>query len=224
MSHRGQATELIRDASDIIRIVGERVALKKSGTRFTGLCPFHRERTPSFSVDPIRRRFHCFGCKTDGDVFDFVARIDGLSFIEAKKKLAVAAGLSWEDRPLTSEERSAWAAERSATKRDLPAARLWRRVAVMQGDDILTLLKASVFDPMVEMVPKLGEFADWERRLAIWRELDGAALVAEYNAERAKNRATVDAMVRAGAISETAEKRALRRFVSAMTVGEDDWA
>ncbi|MDO5724798.1 MAG: DNA primase [Tissierellia bacterium] len=80
--------EEIRDRADIVDIVGEYVNLQKRGANFMGLCPFHNEKTPSFSVSPNKNFFHCFGCGAGGDVITFIMRMEGLSFPEAAKKLA----------------------------------------------------------------------------------------------------------------------------------------
>src|SRR5919112_1003853 len=64
----------VRDSADIVRIVGDYVRLKKVGTRYSGLCPFHTEKTPSFSVNPDFSYFICFGCGEKGSVFDFVMK------------------------------------------------------------------------------------------------------------------------------------------------------
>jgi len=78
----------VREASDIVQVIGECVELKKSGARFTGLCPFHAEKTPSFSVNPQGQFFYCFGCGESGDVFSFMMKYYRLSFPEALKELA----------------------------------------------------------------------------------------------------------------------------------------
>lgn len=85
--------EQVRAASDILEIVGHYVSLRKRGTRYLGLCPFHREKTPSFTVNPELQLFHCFGCKAGGDVFKFIERIENLDFAEALRHLAERAGL-----------------------------------------------------------------------------------------------------------------------------------
>jgi len=85
--------EAVREAGDIVRVVSEYVPLKQAGTRMKGLCPFHEEKTPSFSVEPNRGLFYCFGCQTGGDVFKFVQLYEGVDFIEAVKLIAQQAGI-----------------------------------------------------------------------------------------------------------------------------------
>lgn len=80
--------ETVRQAADIVQIISDYVPLKKAGTRLKGLCPFHQEKTPSFSVDPGNQLFYCFGCQTGGDVFKFVMLYDKLGFGEAVESLA----------------------------------------------------------------------------------------------------------------------------------------
>jgi DNA primase len=83
----------VRLASDIVSVVSDYVTLKKSGRNFFGLCPFHPEKTPSFSVNPEKQIFHCFGCGVGGNVFTFVQRQEGVSFPEAVRVLAKRAGV-----------------------------------------------------------------------------------------------------------------------------------
>ena len=84
----------VRSRADIIRIVGDYVKLRKSGARFVGLCPFHQEKTASFSVDPSKQLFYCFGCHAGGDVFKFVMQIERLTFPEALRRLAEKVGVA----------------------------------------------------------------------------------------------------------------------------------
>lgn len=84
-------------ATDIVALVGRSVKLRKAGTNFLGLCPFHNERTPSFNVSPSRNTYHCFGCGAGGTAIRFVMEHDGLSFVEAVKRLADAAGIRIEE-------------------------------------------------------------------------------------------------------------------------------
>jgi DNA primase len=83
----------VRSASDIVRLVADYVPLKQAGQRLKGLCPFHQEKTPSFSVDPARQLFYCFGCQTGGDVFKFVQQYEKLEFGEAVEFLAKRFGV-----------------------------------------------------------------------------------------------------------------------------------
>ena len=83
----------IRDRTDIVAVISEHVVLKKAGKNFKGLCPFHSEKTPSFSVSPEKRIYHCFGCGTGGNVFKFLMEIQNISFPDAIKHLAERTGI-----------------------------------------------------------------------------------------------------------------------------------
>jgi len=82
------AVDAVRSAADLFEVVSEYVALKKSGARFRGLCPFHQEKTPSFYVDPDKQLYYCFGCQSGGDVFKFLMLYEKLEFPEALRSLA----------------------------------------------------------------------------------------------------------------------------------------
>ncbi len=88
-----EKVEEVRAASDLVDVVSDYVRLKKQGARFVGLCPFHSERTPSFSVDPRENLYHCFGCKAGGDVYRFVMDKEGVAFPDAVRLLADRAGI-----------------------------------------------------------------------------------------------------------------------------------
>lgn len=88
MQHREEVKDRVRESADIVQVIGEYVELKKAGVRFTGLCPFHAEKTPSFSVNPQGQFFHCFGCGESGDVFSFLMKHNRMSFPEALTELA----------------------------------------------------------------------------------------------------------------------------------------
>ena len=101
----------IRDATDIVDLISEHVQLVKKGRNYSGLCPFHDEKTPSFSVDPDRQFYHCFGCGVGGNVFKFIQEIDRVTFIEAVKFLAERAGVALPERSGPSREEDAAADE-----------------------------------------------------------------------------------------------------------------
>ncbi len=102
----------VRTAADIVEIISGYVALKKRGRNFMGLCPFHSEKTPSFSVSPDRQIFHCFGCGKGGNVFTFLMEHDKISFVEAVKSLADRYGIAlprYEKKEDTRTERMLYA-------------------------------------------------------------------------------------------------------------------
>ncbi len=96
--------EGVRQHYDIYELIASYIDLKKTGRNFVGLCPFHPEKTPSFTVSPEKQIFHCFGCQTGGNLFSFIMQMEGMSFPEAVKFLAEKAGMRVDDRPETPEE------------------------------------------------------------------------------------------------------------------------
>jgi len=125
--------EKVREVAErlsIVDLVSEYVSLRRSGSNYTGLCPFHGEKTPSFNVNPAKEIFHCFGCGAGGNIFSFLMKIEGLSFPEAFRKLAARVGVAFEERPLT-------AAEQQALK-DREAQRSIMLLAAERYRDILT--------------------------------------------------------------------------------------
>ncbi len=95
----------VKDQADIVKIIGEYVKLRKTGAQnYTGLCPFHKEKTGSFSVNAARRFFFCFGCQATGDVFTFVMKMDVVTFPEALRAVAVKAGVPLPKREFHSAE------------------------------------------------------------------------------------------------------------------------
>ena len=97
--------QTVKGQADIVKIVGEYVRLKKSGAQnFSGLCPFHKEKSPSFSVNVARGFYHCFGCGESGDVFTFVQKMDTISFPEAVRVVAGKCGIALPKREFNSPE------------------------------------------------------------------------------------------------------------------------
>jgi DNA primase len=101
MAEAGSFAERVKQQADIVRVIGEYVRLKKSGQNFTGLCPFHAEKSPSFAVHPTKQIYHCFGCGVGGDVFKFVMEMDKVAFPEAIRIVAEKCGIAI-PRPKTS--------------------------------------------------------------------------------------------------------------------------
>jgi DNA primase len=95
-----ETIEQVRSASDIVELISASVALRKRGKNYTGLCPFHQEKTPSFTVSAEKQMYHCFGCGAGGNVFTYVMETEKVSFVEAVRTLAEKAGI-----PLPTESR-----------------------------------------------------------------------------------------------------------------------
>ena len=126
--------ERVRVASDIVAIVSDYVALKKNGRNHWGCCPFHNEKTPSFSVRQDKGFFYCFGCQTGGNVFNFIMKIENLSYGEAVRFLAEKAGI-----PLPQRERTPQELER---EREL--SRLWKVQALARDFFYACLTKTNL--------------------------------------------------------------------------------
>jgi len=94
----------IKEQADIVQIIGESVELKKSGVRYLGCCPFHNEKTPSFSVHPGQQFFHCFGCGVSGDVFEFQMKYHNMDFPTAMKELARRYQIEIPEKPMSPQE------------------------------------------------------------------------------------------------------------------------
>ena len=88
----------IRESNDIVDIISQHIALKRTGSNFVGLCPFHNEKTPSFSVSPSKQMYHCFGCGAGGDVIAFIMEYSKLDFVEALKLLAERANIVLDEK------------------------------------------------------------------------------------------------------------------------------
>src|SRR5437762_11995898 len=94
MANPGDFAYTVKQQADIVRVIGEYVKLKKAGAQnFSGLCPFHQEKSPSFSVHATRQFFHCFGCGVSGDVFSFVQKLENITFPEAVRSVAPKVGV-----------------------------------------------------------------------------------------------------------------------------------
>src|SRR6187549_2444996 len=104
---------LVRERTDLVALIGETVRLTRRGRSFTGLCPFHKEKTPSFHVNAERGFYHCFGCKESGGAIDFLMKVEGRTFVEAVRALAERAGIEVAETMTDVERREAHAARKS---------------------------------------------------------------------------------------------------------------
>ncbi|HXT39915.1 MAG TPA: DNA primase [Candidatus Angelobacter sp.] len=103
--------EQIRAASDIVDVIGSYLPLKRAGGNFVALCPFHKEKTPSFNVNPHKQIFHCFGCHKGGDVFTFVQEYESITFAEAVRRLAERAKIPLEFEKNPAQQKSRFVKE-----------------------------------------------------------------------------------------------------------------
>src|SRR5947209_10587197 len=157
----------IRSRLDLVDLVSQFVALRKAGANWKGLCPFHTEKTPSFTVNPAKGIFHCFGCGVGGDAFGFLMRQDRLSFPEAVRALARRAGVDLpEDRGRRDE------GEREALHRAMQLAlafytdRLWQP----EGARARAYLERRGVDPAVARRFDLGYAPEgWDALLTVMR-------------------------------------------------------
>lgn len=148
----------VAERLSIVDVIGEYLPLKRSGANYTGLCPFHGEKTPSFNVNPAREIFHCFGCGAGGDVFAFVMRIEGISFPEAIKKLAARAGVTIEERPLTQAELKAKGERETQRAIMLMAAQYYREALTRkpEGADGRQYLQRREVEPEIAAAYGIG--------------------------------------------------------------------
>ena len=119
-------SEFAKEHSDIVKIIESYIRLRKSGAQnYSGLCPFHKEKSPSFNVHAVRQFYHCFGCGVSGDVFSFVQKIENVSFPEAVKIVAQKAGIPLPKREFSSPEEAAEARQRGKLLELHEAAAAW---------------------------------------------------------------------------------------------------
>ena len=129
-----ETIDRIKAASDIVEVIGEYVALRKSGVNYMGCCPFHGEKNPSFSVSKVRQTYKCFSCGDGGDVISFLMKMEGLSYPETIRHLAAKYHIEIEEVEMTDRER-ADAAEREAQLAALEASQLFFENELKDGSN-----------------------------------------------------------------------------------------
>jgi DNA primase len=125
---RQEDVEAVRERTDLVRLIQQYVALKKAGRQFTGLCPFHTEKTPSFSVDPAKQVFYCHGCGKGGNAYHFIQDIEGLTFPEAVERLAGQAGVALRYEGVSPGERRQASRRQALHRANQRAAELYHRM------------------------------------------------------------------------------------------------
>ena len=152
MGIKAEDVAQVRAASDLVQIAGEHMALRKVGRRWVGLCPFHAEKTPSFSVNAEEGLYYCFGCQAKGDVITFVREVEHLEFAEAVERLAARAGITvgYDDAAVSRDrQRRAvlldamaraveWYHRRLLTSPDAAPARAYLRARGYEGEVVRT--------------------------------------------------------------------------------------
>ena len=118
-----EIVEAIKDRSDIVDLIGTYVSLKRAGSNYNGLCPFHSEKTPSFTVFPDNQSFFCFGCEAGGDAFSFIMRVENLDYPGAIEFLAKRGGV---ELPTNGREEKRGVSRKRVFEMNLIAARFWR--------------------------------------------------------------------------------------------------
>ncbi|MCB1087104.1 MAG: DNA primase, partial [Verrucomicrobiae bacterium] len=186
-----ETVERIIDETDIVEVIGSYFPLKRAGSRYLALCPFHSEKSPSFGVNPQRQIFHCFGCGAGGDVIKFVQQYENLSFPEAAKKLADRAGIHLAEEAWDPKEEASRKQRRQLLALNRKAAE-WFHHLLMRSHDAQAArdyLKARGFTSEIAKRWQFGyapetpaPFFDWAKKegftirqsveggLASWRE------------------------------------------------------
>ncbi len=122
--------EEVRHSLDLVTVISERINLKKAGRNYVGFCPFHQEKTPSFTVSPEKQIYHCFGCGQGGDLFSFIMDTENVAFPEAVKMLARKAGIHIPEKELTATQQEQIKSKEELRRAMLLAANLYHYLLV----------------------------------------------------------------------------------------------
>ncbi len=167
------AKEEIKRSADVVELIGQVVQLKRAGRNYVGLCPFHAEKEPSFSVNPERQTFYCFGCKKGGDIFTFWMEYHGTTFPEAMKDLAERYHVSIPEIHCTAEEKKKDLLRRELFSINQKARSYFQAVLFdpSKGKSALRYLKSRALDE--EIIRKFGigyAPADWQGLTGFFRK------------------------------------------------------
>ncbi len=164
MAFSDDARERVRNANDIVDVIGSYLPLKRAGANFVALCPFHKEKSPSFNVNPHRQIFHCFGCHKGGDVFSFVMEYDSVDFPEALRRLADRAKIPLEHEKTSGGEQTRHLKERLLQMHDQIAQR-WQNALANEASGQIArdyLAKRGVSEEAIKLF-RLGYAPDlWD--------------------------------------------------------------
>ena len=149
-----ETIEQIAAANDIVEVIGSYFPLKRAGANFKALCPFHREKTPSFTVSPSRQTFHCFGCGVGGSVFRFVMDYEHVDFPSAVRKLAARSGITIVEKRGAADEERQYETRRTLVKLHAEAAEWFHE----------NLVKREVGEPARKYLKKRGITAEIAKR------------------------------------------------------------
>jgi len=161
----------IQNSVDIVDVISEVVILKKTGKNYSGLCPFHADKDPSFSVSPEKRIFHCFGCGTGGNVFTFLMKLNGYSFPEAARILAVRCGVPIPEQSLTPAQKRLIDEKTRLFKINAMAADFYHQSLIngVYGKNALTYLNRRGFSGDIITRFKLGFAPEgWDNLLSFF--------------------------------------------------------
>lgn len=175
-----ETVERIKQAADIVEVVGDYVSLKKRGSNYTACCPFHNEKTPSFNVNPARQIFKCFGCGAAGDAVKFVMDVDGIGYGEALRHLAQKYSIEVQEEVLTDEQEQRQNARESLYIVLNFAKNFFQQqlTDTEEGQAIaLSYLKERGFNETIRKKFELGYSPD------VWDALTQAAIAKGYNAD-----------------------------------------
>ncbi len=178
---RKEDVQALKERADIASVIADHTDLKKAGTRLKGLCPFHTEKTPSFTVDPVKGYYHCFGCGEGGDVYSFLQQVGGLDFTEAVEQLARRTGYELHYEDLSPGQRRALGERSRLVEINQRALAFFReRWASDEGTIARDYLRDRGFDDQDAEAFSVGYAPnDWERlsRLLVTEGYDRRELV-----------------------------------------------